>query len=53
MFERKSNNLEQQMKKNNMNKNKIIEDIKADKVVIRKTLPEQAKYYLSEIEKDR
>lgn len=33
-----------------MNKNRIIEDIKADKVVIRKTLPEMAKIYLSEIQ---
>lgn len=29
-----------------MNKNKIIEDIKADKVIIRKDLPQMAKYYL-------
>ena len=50
MFERKSNNIEQQLKKSNMNKNKIIEDIKADRVVIRKTLPEMAKIYMSEIQ---
>ncbi|KAL4481951.1 hypothetical protein ABPG74_008040 [Tetrahymena malaccensis] len=53
MFERKSNNLEQQMKKSNMNKNKIIEDIKADKVIIRKALPEMAKNYLSEIQQQK
>lgn len=32
-----------------MNKNKIIEDIKADRVIIRKTLPEMAKIYMNEI----
>lgn len=41
------------MKKSNMNKNRIIEDIKADKVLIRKALPEQAQYYLSEIQNNR
>ncbi|KAL4513120.1 hypothetical protein ABPG72_017805 [Tetrahymena utriculariae] len=53
MFERKSNHLEQQMKKRNMNKNKIIEDIKADKVIIRKALPEMAKNYLSKIQQQK
>lgn len=49
LFERHSNNLNQQLKKMNMSKNKIIEDIKADRILIRNALPMMATNYLSSI----